>query len=88
MKFLALALFIAAASAQNRKGSYGSTKGASFNTFNKDYCCTKGQIGSSKSSGEVYSGGYDRTYSDRDHSSYGGYGHGGRGFDGGFGELS
>ena len=67
MKYFALALLASAASAQYRGGSYGSTKGTSFNAFNKDYCCTKGQIGTTnKSSGDVYSGGYDRTYSDHD----------------------
>ena len=89
MKYFALTLLATAAFAQNRSGSYGSTKGNSFNTFNKDYCCTKGQIGTSnKKSGEVYSGGYDRTYDDREVQSYGGYGYGGSRFDGGFGELS
>lgn len=89
MKYFALALLASAAIAQNRSGSYGSTKGSSFNTFNKDYCCTKGQIGTSnKKSGDVYSGGYDQQYDDHDVQSYGGYGYGGRSFDGGFGELS
>merc|ERR1712051_1134989 len=63
--------------------------GNSFNTFNKDYCCTKGQIGTSnKKSGEVYSGGYDRTYDDREVQSYGGHGFGGKSSSPSFGSHS